>query len=158
MSQNTVDTRHLARLITLQKLFERQFRKNDISQSSANEFTNTELADLIAEQSKSENQYDKKLADQLLKGVIQYQEKIDYIIKELAPEWPIEQINKTDLQILRIAVFEGFISQITPEKVAINEAIDLGKEFAGQASGNFINGVLGNLLQNRSKFEQALKA
>ena len=57
----------------------------------------------------------------------------------------------------RIAIFEGFISDITPEKVAINEAIDLAKEFGGGPSGKFINGVLGSLLNKKGEFEQALK-
>jgi N utilization substance protein B len=57
-------------------------------------------------------------------------------------------INKVDLQILRLAIFEAFISEINPTKVVINEAIDLAKEFGGGPSGKFVNGVLGNLINN----------
>lgn len=54
---------------------------------------------------------------------------------------------KVDLQILRIAIFEGFIGKLTPPKVAIDEAIELAKEFGGQASDKFVNGVLGALYE-----------
>lgn len=153
MHDPKVDKRHQSRTIVLQKLFERYFLSKDISKNLPNEFTNSELANLDDDQLL---EYDKQLADRLLQGVIKNCEKLDYIIKELAPEWPIEQINKTDLQILRIAIYEGFMTDITPEKVAINEAIELAKEFGGVPSGNFVNGVLGSLLNKKTEFAKAL--
>jgi len=149
----TLDKRHLSRIIVLQKLFERQFRHNDISKPTDNEFSNNQLIELIADEAR----YDKKLADRLLKGVIEYKEKADTIIAKLAPEWPLEQINKTDLQILRIAITEGFIEELTPKKVTIDEAVELAKEFGGQPSGTFVNGVLGTLLNEEKKFATTLK-
>ena len=147
------DKRHLARTIVLQKLFERQFRGKNIAQSVNSEFTNEQLASINSDQ----EGYDTKLADELLKGVIKHISKADNVITKLAPEWPLEQINKTDLQILRIAIFEGFIEEITPKKVTINEAVELAKEFGGGPSGKFVNGVLGNLLKNENKFKRNLK-
>lgn len=148
------DKRHIARIIVLQKLFERQFRVKNISKPSENEFSNSELVELLEKNTK----YDKDLSDKLLKGVIKYQEKLDSVIIKLAPEWPIENINKTDLQILRIAILEGFLIKITPAKVAMNEAIEMAKEFGGKPSGNFVNGVLGSLLKREDDFKIALKS
>jgi len=155
MEEGSTDKRHLARTLVVQRLFERSFKDSDISKSKANEFSNKDLSEI--DEDAGVLKYDKQLADKLLKGVVEYKEKVDYVISKLAPDWPLDQINRADLQILRIAIFEGFISDITPEKVAINEAIDLAKEFGGGPSGKFINGVLGSLLNKKGEFEQALK-
>lgn len=147
------DKRHTSRIIILQKLFERYFRTGDISRPVDNEFSNEDLLNI----EEGETKYDKKLADELLKGTIKYIKKADNIITLLAPEWPLEQINKVDLQILRMAIYEGFIAKITPPKVVINEAVELAKEFGGKPSGNFVNGVLGTLMQNETKYNKYLK-
>lgn len=147
------DKRHTSRIIILQKLFERYFRTGDISRPVDNEFSNEDLLNI----EEGEAKYDKKLADELLKGTIKYIKKADNVITLLAPEWPLEQINKVDLQILRMAIYEGFIAKITPPKVVINEAVELAKEFGGKPSGNFVNGVLGTLMQNETKYNKYLK-
>lgn len=73
-------------------------------------------------------------------------EVLDTKIKEIAPEFPIEKINKVDLSILRLAIFELLIDKKEPPKVVVDEAIELAKEFGGDSSPAFINGALGNLL------------
>ena len=73
---------------------------------------------------------------------------IDEQIKIIAPEFPIDKINKVDLSILRLAIFELQFEKKTPPKVVIDEAIELAKEFGGDASPGFINGALGKLLKN----------
>ncbi len=78
------------------------------------------------------------------KQIIAQKESIDKIIHESAPEFPIEKINKVDLAILRLAVFELLIEKKEPPKVVIDEAIELAKEYGGEKSPNFINGALGN--------------
>jgi N utilization substance protein B len=150
---SSIDKRHLARMIVLQRLFERQFRSGDISKQLVHEFNNKQLASIDDESCK----YDRQLADTLLKSTISYRAKTDNIITKLASEWPLEQINKVDLQILRLAILEGFLLEITPKKVAINEAIELAKEFGGLTSGSFVNGVLGSLLNQEKKFKKYLK-
>ena len=72
-------------------------------------------------------------------------EEIDKIIEKTAPEWPIDQITIVDRNILRIGIFELMYSKQVPPKVAINEAVELGKTFGGSSSGKFVNGVLGTL-------------
>ncbi len=70
---------------------------------------------------------------------------IDKYIEKAAPEFPVEKINKTDLAILRLAIYEMMIEKKEPTKVIIDEAIELAKEYGGETSPQFINGALGNL-------------
>jgi len=90
---------------------------------------------------------DKDFIKQLAKGVEQEAEKIDKILEKAAPDWPLEQINIVDRNVLRIGLYELIYSNKdeVPPKVAINEAIELAKMFGGEASGRFINGVLGTV-------------
>lgn len=73
--------------------------------------------------------------------------KIDQLIAKSAPDRPIDQINKVDLAILRLAVFEIILNKEVPPKVAIDEAIELGKEYGSDSSASFINGALGKLIE-----------
>lgn len=80
--------------------------------------------------------------------ILEKHTKIDKIIEKIAPEFPIININKIDLAILRLAVFELSIEKKEPPKVIIDEAVELAKEFGGDSSPGFINGALGNLVKN----------
>ncbi len=71
---------------------------------------------------------------------------IDEQIAKAAPEFPVIKINKVDLAILRLAVYELFIEKQTPPKVIIDEAVELAKEYGGDTSPAFINGALGKLV------------
>jgi len=92
-------------------------------------------------------------ANGLTKKILKNIEKIDKIIEKSAPAWPIEQIAKVDLAILRLAVFELVFGKTAPYKVVIDEAVELAKEFGGETSPGFINGVLGTVVKS-----QALKS
>jgi len=72
---------------------------------------------------------------------------IDEKIVEAAPEYPISKINKTDLAILRLSIYELFIEKAQPAKVIIDEAVELAKEYGGDTSPSFINGALGKLIK-----------
>lgn len=83
----------------------------------------------------------------LINGVMERLDKINEIIEKCAPEWPLEQITIVDRNVLRIGIYEllwGKRDEVPP-KVAINEAIELAKNFGGESSGRFINGVLGTI-------------
>ena len=73
--------------------------------------------------------------------------KIDALIAKSAPDRPIDQINKVDLAILRLSVFEIILDKGIPPKVAIDEAVELGKEYGSDSSASFINGALGKLIE-----------
>ncbi|MGI5826129.1 MAG: transcription antitermination factor NusB [Patescibacteria group bacterium] len=85
--------------------------------------------------------------DPVSQSVIENLAFIDSEITAAAPEWPIERINKIDLAILRLAIFELLIQKTEPPKVIIDEAVELGKEFGSENSASFVNGVLGNILK-----------
>lgn len=79
--------------------------------------------------------------------VLVHQEKIDAIITQCAPEWPISQINRLDLCVLRQAVYELLYKKKTPPKVIIDEAIEIAKRYGSSSSGAFVNGVLASALK-----------
>jgi N utilization substance protein B len=81
----------------------------------------------------------------LAEGVAKTLAEIDKIIVKYAPEWPIDQIPPVDRNVLRLGVYELMFLKQVPPKVAINEAVELGKTFGGESSGKFVNGVLGAL-------------
>lgn len=90
-----------------------------------------------------------KTYHQLAKKIMTKGKKLDKMIKDCAPEWPIEQINKVDLSILRLALFEITVIKKEPVKVIIDEAVELAKEFGSEASPSFVNGVLGTILKRK---------
>lgn len=71
---------------------------------------------------------------------------IDALITECAPEWPLSQMNKIDLSVLRLAIHE-LQTKDTPQKVVIDEAVELAKEYGSDKSAKFVNGVLGAALE-----------
>ena len=81
------------------------------------------------------------------KKIIEKLKFIDEKISKSAPEFPIDKINKADLAILRLAVYELQIEKTQPQKVIIDEAIELAKEYGGNTSPSFVNGALGNIKQ-----------
>ena len=84
----------------------------------------------------------------LPKKIFSQRTKLDAKIQKAATVWPIDKINKIDLAILRLAVYELETTQ-TPPKVIIDEAVELAKEFGGEASPSFVNGVLGTIYKER---------
>lgn len=83
-----------------------------------------------------------KLANNVIENITQ----IDQVILVCAKEWPIEKINKIDLAILRLSIFELSVKN-APNKVVIDEAVELAKTYGSDSSPSFINGVLGSVLK-----------
>ncbi|MBU2592889.1 MAG: transcription antitermination factor NusB [Patescibacteria group bacterium] len=79
----------------------------------------------------------------LAQKIIKKTKEIDRIISQCAPRWPLEKINRTDLAILRLAIYELNYAPKIPDKVAIDEAVELAKEFGSESSSSFVNGALG---------------
>lgn len=86
-----------------------------------------------------------KFARELVKGVLENQGRIDATIRDTAPAFPLDQIAAIDRNILRLAIYEILIDNRVPMRAAINEAVELAKEFGGENSPRFINGVLGSV-------------
>lgn len=102
----------------------------------------------------------REFSQEIVLGVLPVVVDLDLIIAEHAPEWPMDQVAVVDRNILRIATWEFAISQKTPLKVAINEAIELAKIYGSDSTPRFVNGVLGSLASHQisihQKFEQIL--
>jgi N utilization substance protein B len=91
------------------------------------------------------NKTDRPFMEKLLDGILGKQSELDLVIEKAAPEWPIDRISPVDRNILRLGLFELLFADRAevPAKVAINEAIELAKQFGGENSSRFVNGVLG---------------
>ncbi|MDY6011799.1 transcription antitermination factor NusB [Clostridium sp.] len=86
---------------------------------------------------------------EVLKGVEENKESIDNLIKENLQKWKIERVSKVNLAILRLAVYEMKYVNDVPEKVAINEALEITKRYSDEKSVSFINGVLDNIYKGK---------
>ena len=132
-------SRHLSRSIAMQSLYEWDFLGMPEDQ-----------LEIITERNIEEFGKGLESDDFIWALVYGVQDKIDSInkiIEKTAPEWPINQINILDRNILRIGIFELLYEKIdeVPPKVAINESIELAKNFGGESSRKFVNGVLGTI-------------
>ena len=87
------------------------------------------------------------------KKVVKKLAKIDKLISTYAPEWPIEQIPPMDLAILRLAIFELLHQKKTAYKVVFDEAVEIAKEFGSDTSYEFVNGVLGSIIEKELKIK-----
>lgn len=135
-----MSTRHIARSVALQVMFE-------IDQREAFDMPTSLVLDIIkrdilefAPQVK-----DASFIKTLVEETIARRITLDDIIVRAAPDWPIDKISAIDRNILRLGLYEllfGDRSQVPP-KVAIDEAIELAKTYGGETSGKFVNGVLG---------------
>ena len=75
---------------------------------------------------------------------------IDDLINATSKGWKTTRMNKVDLSVLRLAVYEVLYDQDIPQGVAINEAVEIAKRFGGEASGSFVNGILGRIASQRT--------
>jgi N utilization substance protein B len=98
-----------------------------------------------------------EFARQIIFGVLPLTSTLDQIIARYAPEWPLDQIAAIDRNILRMALWEFAVYHDTPIKVAINEAVELAKQFGSDSAPRFINGVLGALADHQHEIQQALQ-
>lgn len=138
-----MSNRHLARTMAMQALFEWDFRGFDDERLPAIiEHIKEEFAKDFDEGGYVERQ---------VNAVAERQDEIDKMLVNFAPDWPISEMTMTDRNILRLGVFELKFDETIPAKVAINEAIELGKAFGGEASGKFVNGVLGAVYKEMVK-------
>lgn len=96
-------------------------------------------------------------ARQIIFGVLPLTSTLDRFIARYAPEWPLDQIAAIDRNILRMALWEFAVYHQTPVKVAINEAVELAKQYGSDSAPRFINGVLGALAEHQQEIQQALQ-
>lgn len=137
--------RHLARSVAMQALYQWDFRGNP---SAA-------LPAIIAETMREFGvglEEHQQFVESLVSGVIKHQKEIDTYVTDYAIHWSVDQMTLVDRNILRIGVYEILHnSNDVPPKVAINEAIELAKNYGGPSSGKFVNGILGALYKDLEK-------
>jgi transcription antitermination protein NusB len=126
------------RTIVLQSLYEWDFYKRDADLLKVVERNLVEFGPGIDEPD---------FVWRLVKGIIEHLPEIDEVIKKSAPEWPLEQIAIIDRNVLRIGLYELMYADRNevPPRVAINEAIEVAKNYGGINSPKFVNGVLGTV-------------
>lgn len=129
--------RHISRSIVLQTLFE--WDLNGIDRKEVSTVLERNVEEFAP------NKADNAFIEKLLDGVLGKQPELDQVIEKAAPEWPIDRISPVDRNILRLGLYELLFAdrKEVPAKVAINEAIELAKQFGGENSSRFVNGVLG---------------
>lgn len=137
--------RRHSREMTLQLLFQREFLPAKGPDQSLSGGLEREpkglLQDFIVnfEMEREVSDY----AGRLFRGVCENLEPIDHLIEAHARHWKIARMSLVDLSILRMAVFEmSFLEPRIDSAVAINEAVDLAKEFGSTDSASFVNGIL----------------
>ena len=131
-------TRHLIRTIILQSLYEWDFYNQKPDLNKIIERNLEEFGPGIDEP---------EFAWKIIKGIVEHWDEINKLIEKNAPEWPLAQTPPLDRNILRIGLYELLYAskEEVPSKVAINEAIEMAKNFGGENSSRFVNGVLGTI-------------
>jgi N utilization substance protein B len=140
-------SRTRARGIALQVLYEVDLAQHPAAEAFQARLVETPLAEDLAE-----------FARQIVFGVLPLTKELDELIARYAPEWPLEQIAAIDRNILRMALWEFTFQRETPIKVAINEAVELAKQFGSDSAPRFVNGVLGSLADHQHEIQQILGA
>lgn len=134
-----MSTRHLARTLVLQILYQWDFRGRPTAALPA--IIEQTLLDFGGEIDQANRQF---VLDTIY-AVVEKQTELDEIINTYAKNWSVKNIVLLDRNILRIGIYEIKYSDDIPNKVAVNEAIELAKTFSGGPAGKFVSGILGAL-------------
>jgi N utilization substance protein B len=138
-----MSNRHLARTMAMQALYQWDFRGRDDSRlPEILHFVHLEFAPEFDDGGYVEKQ---------VKEVIGRMGEVDAVLNTFAPNWTVDTMTLIDRNVLRLGVYELKFDETIPSKVAINEAIELGKTFGGDASGKFVNGVLGAVFKDMTE-------
>ena len=134
-------TRRKAREVALQALYETDVAGHDPRVALERLVLEEKLTEALA-----------AFARDLLEGVLGQRRQIDAIIEKTAPAWPAAQLPAVDRNILRLAIREFFMDNLTPVSAAINEAVELAKKYGSESSPKFVNGVLGSVSTTTPEF------
>jgi N utilization substance protein B len=135
-----------ARSLALQVLYEVDIANHPPADVFKIRLEETPLTDELAE-----------FARQIIFGILPLTNELDKLIARYAPEWPFDQIAAIDRNILRMALWEFAVFHETPIKVAINEAVELAKQFGSDSAPRFVNGVLGSLADHQHEIKQVIQ-
>ncbi|MCL4136430.1 UNVERIFIED_CONTAM: hypothetical protein GTU68_041182, partial [Idotea baltica] len=141
-----VKKRTRARELALQFLYQADLVKKPITESD----------DFLREEERDPET--RRFAQRLIEGTIEGRDSIDKVIQDVAQNWNISRMAVVDRNVLRLATYELLNCEDIPPKVAINEAIEIGKRYSTQNSGAFINGILDRIMNRHGKSEKKAKA
>ena len=135
-----------ARALALQVLYEVDIANHVPGEVFTARLEETPLTEELAE-----------FARQIIFGILPIANELDQLIAKYAPEWPMDQIAAIDRNILRMALWEFAVFHETPIKVAINEAVELAKQYGSDSAPRFVNGVLGSLAEHQHEIKQVIQ-
>jgi len=137
----SMSNRHLARTMAMQVLYEWDFRGQDPARlPEVLTFVQGEFGKSLDDDGYVEKQ---------VHGVVERIADIDERLNAFSPNWSVDAMTAIDRNVLRLGTYELVFDETIPSRVALNESIELGKVFGGEASGKFVNGVLGALYKDR---------
>ncbi len=136
--------RHQGRILALQLLYELDIAAHGVDEVLARTFADQATPPDV-----------RVHVERLVRGVLAEREEIDPYIAGAATAFPVPQLPAIDRNVLRLAVFELLHEPTVPTRAAINEAVELAKEFGGPNSGRFVNGVLGTIAERVPRSEAA---
>ncbi len=126
--------RHQARTAAFQALFALDARRGGSPEAALDHALEATDVDV-----------DQAYARRLLDGARRWQADLDELIQASAPAWPVSQLARVDRTVLRLAAYELLHEPTVPHRVAIDEAIELAKEYGSDSSPRFVHGVLGTI-------------
>lgn len=139
-------SRTKARAIALQALYEYDLTNHPVGVILHDRFKDEELDEKM-----------RRFSEEIVLGVFPIIEKLDQIIANYAPDWPLDQVASIDRNIIRIALWEFAVKKCTPVKVAINEAVELAKVYGSESTPRFVNGVLGSLVTKYEEYRTTIE-
>ena len=138
-------SRHQSRVVVMQSVYQWRYEpKKDIT-AITKENIRTHPSEKLEE----------SFALKSTQEIKEKRKEIEKTIEIAAPDWPIKQIDRIDLAILTVGVYELLFRKDIPPKVSIDEAVELGKEFGGENTAPFVNGVLGTVFRASDRYEGA---
>jgi len=132
--------RRLAREVALQILFQLDITKDRPQEGIQLFWVTNEYPDEI-----------KEFANHLVEGTMEHLAFIDQCISLFAEKWTISRMPTVDRNILRFSTYEILFTPETPDKVCINEALEIAKDYGTDESAPFINGILDKITKDKDK-------
>lgn len=131
--------RRKSRETAMKLLFEKSINKDSLENLIENFKENADSEEEVKE-------IDMEYVNSILNGVELHIQEVDSKIKQYLVNWKLDRISKVDLAILRICTYEMMYEDEIPDRVSVNEGIELAKKYSGDKSAAFINGVLANII------------
>lgn len=135
-------SRKRSREVAMELLFQISINKDDVSEMIKNFKENTDY-DI--------NEIDMNYVERILNGVLNNIVNIDNTIEKYLISWKLNRVSRINLAILRLCTYEMLFENDIPDKVSINEALELAKKYSDDKSVPFLNGVLDKIVKNTEK-------